>query len=105
MLFWTPAAAGGPAALPGGEKKVARVLSRCGSEILWSAAESSALKGYWMATSRRRSMLHRVSDVLITPDGVNPEPRTQGQSRFTSYSAAFILLPKITKGDAAMCDR
>ena len=31
--------------------KVARVLSRCGSEILWSADESSALKGWWMATT------------------------------------------------------
>ena len=64
--LWTLAAAGGPAALPGDEKKVEQVFNLFAQEILWSADESSALKGCWMATSRRRSMLHRVSAVLIT---------------------------------------
>ena len=54
-----------------------------------------------MATSRRRSILHTVSDVFITPDGVNPELRTQGQyaapttTNNRNLPALPILLPPI----------
>ena len=122
MLFWTPAAAGGPAALPGGEKKVARVLSRCGLEILWSADESSALPQ--RLNNRQRLQTTAIShppdplplifyqpgiekpvSTLLRPAQVkNPchfliaQPPQLPPAFLISYSAAFILLPKITKG-------
>ena len=68
-------------------------LTRGSWRCPWSADESSALKGALNGDESSPLHAHSVSDVFITPDGVNPELRTLGQSPEAIHEP--ILLPPI----------